>query len=252
MIVNIYQDSFNSGSGGGGSTKFTPLDGFKFSYWDGNAVNAILPRIENLHNIKDWSYMLYWVEENVDGNAISALMPDAVKPTSLKYAFARCNVSDLSEIIKKIDTSELTALDYTFQNANIDTLNLSHWDVSNVTSINSIAALCSATTLNLSGCDFSNVADVKNTYSPFRMPNLVNIITDEGTKLPAIDLSGLGLYYAPNLTRESVLNVLNALPNMSDTTNIYYIYFNTASESLVTEEEIATLATAKRWVVEFK
>lgn len=130
---------------------------------------------------------------------------------SLSCVFNGCE--SLEEIVNYsyFCGDNITSLFHTFYNCKkLKTLDLSGWDVKNVTDMRETFGYCSVLeSLNLAGWDMRNVTD----YGPWfnGAQKIVNLNLD-GAIFPEINLNNLQLNDCKLLTVESLVSILNALP----------------------------------------
>ena len=125
---------------------------------------------------------------------------------------------------------------------NIVSLDLSHFNVSNVTDMRNMFCWCRyLTSLNISNW---NMSKVTNVYQMFDATSLIETIVCDGLQLPDIDLSNIALDKSP-LTVDSIVGLLNALPT---TTNGYSFQIGTDNISKLSDEQKA-IATGKGWTL---
>ena len=151
-----------------------------------------------------------------------------IKPTELDLSsFNTSQVTDMSEMFGWC--------------SNIVSLDLSHFNVSNVTSMRNMFDYCGKLiSLNISNWIMSNVTDV---YEMFNATSLIETIVCDGLKLPDIDLSYISLNSCPKLTVDSIVGLLNALPQ--STHNRSFQIGQTNIDKL--SEEQKAIATNKNW-----
>lgn len=120
-----------------------------------------------------------------------------IKPTSLDLSsFNTSKVTDMSEMFGWCE--------------NIVSLDLSHFNTSQVTDMSTMFNWCrKLTSLNISNW---NMSKVTNVYQMFDATSLIETIVCDGLQLPDIDLSYISLNSCPKLTVESLVGLLNALP----------------------------------------
>lgn len=208
---------------------------------------------------------------------------DVSNVTTLVLMFSNCKK------LKSIntdgwDTSKVTLLTNTFSNTLIESLDLSHWNTSNVTNINLMFSTCSKLKhLNTYGWDTSNITTTGRpfsgasllesvdfrTWNAGKMTNLTNdtnglfynlqklttfiggvgideVITNNVTALKDAKVN-INLTNSILLDRASIRALINGLADLtgSDTQTL------TLGETLIaklTEEDIA-IATAKNWTI---
>ena len=151
-----------------------------------------------------------------------------IKPTELDLSsFNTSQVTDMSEMFGWC--------------TNIVSLDLSHFNVSNVTDMRNMLNYC----LNLKSLNISNwnMSKVTNVYQMFDATSLIETIVCDGLQLPDIDLSYISLNSCPKLTVESIVGLLNALPQ---STHNYSFQIGQTNIDKLSEEQKA-IATNKNW-----
>ena len=151
-----------------------------------------------------------------------------IKPTSLD--------------ISSFDTSKVTDMSEMFGwCTNIVSLDLSHFNVSNVTDMRNMFNFCiKLTSLNISNW---NMSKVTNVYQMFNDASLIETIACDGLQLPDIDLSYISLNSCPKLTVDSIVGLLNALPQ---STHNYSFQIGQTNIDKLSEEQKA-IVTNKNW-----
>ena len=125
--------------------------------------------------------------------------------------------------------------------SSLTSLDLSSFDTSNVTDMNSMFISCqSLKSLNLSGWDTRKVTNIKYMFYICKSLETINC---DGLQLPDIDMSQIGLNNSTKLTVESIVGLLNALPQ---TTNNYSFQIGQTNIDKLSEEQKA-IATNKNW-----
>ena len=151
-----------------------------------------------------------------------------IKPTEL----------DLSSF----DTSQVTNMSGMFGwCSNIVSLNLSSFNTSQVTDMSGMFGWC----LNLKSLNISNwnMSKVTNVHQMFDATSLIETIVCYGLQLPDIDLSYISLNSCSKLTVESLVGLLNALPQ--STHNYSFKIGQTNIDKL--SEDQKSIATNKGW-----
>lgn len=143
-----------------------------------------------------------------------------------------------------VDLSACTTLQSAFGFcSNLQSLDLSNQGMSCITSMTAMFQNCSRLAeLDISGVDLSNVTLMSNFTVSCNA--LTDVITDEDTILPAIDMGNVW-NGAKNLTVQSVRNIFNALPTASDGQTIK---LNNMVYNRLSADDIA-IATDKGWTV---
>ena len=88
----------------------------------------------------------------------------------------------------------------------------------------------------------SNVTDV---YKMFYFCDLLTTIISDGLQLPDIDMSNINLNYNYELTVDSIVGLLNALPT---TTNGYSFQIGQTNIDKLSDEQ-KSIATTKGWAL---
>ena len=123
-------------------------------------------------------------------------------------------------------------------------LDLSKWDVSQVSSMSAIFNDCrNLTYLRLSNWNMQNVTNVS---SMFGNTNSLSDLIMDGAIFPKKDLD-IALHNSNNLTVESLLSVLNALPQLDGES--YYVQLGSDNIAKLSDEQKA-IATNKGWTLQ--
>lgn len=188
--------------------------------------------------------------------------------TNMKYMFGMCetlttiplfntiNVTTMSQMfynckslttIPQLETSNVLNMEYLFYGCDI--VHFPHLDTSNVTTFYRIMYSGNSNLVSIPLLDFGNITNINN----FNGSSNKTYVTDlGGFKNLKIDWNdNYGLNKFPNLTYESVMNVINNLYDFranGDTTTTRTIQFNANSKALLSESDIA-IATAKGWII---
>ena len=147
------------------------------------------------------------------------------------------------------NTSNVTNMLSMFRNcASLVSLDISSFDMSHVSNMRYFINGCtSLQELDISGCDMSNCHDADQAFSG--LSSLVNVITDSDTKMPywiSLDMSA-----SVNLTLQSSINIVNALPTVSS--GAYTCTFASAVYTALTGDTegaaAVTAAQGRGWTV---
>lgn len=165
---------------------------------------------------------------------------NTAKVTDMSGMFHGIKPTELD--LSSFDTSKVTNMSGMFGwCSNIVSLDLSHFNVSNVTSIRNMFDYCGKLiSLNISNWNMSKVTDV---YEMFNASSLIETIVCDGLQLPDIDLYYISLNSCPKLTVDSIVGLLNALPQ---TTHNYSFKIGQTNIDKLSEEQKA-IATNKNW-----
>ena len=144
------------------------------------------------------------------------------------------------------DTSNVTSLVGTFSVCyGISELDLSHWNVDRVTSTGRMFYYAlNLASINLSNWNLSRVEQMSEMFSVCGSLTTLNM---DNAILPKIDLN-IALHNSPNLTVESLVSVLNALPQLSEGES-HYIQLGSTNIAKLTSDQIA-IATNKGWTLQ--
>ena len=144
--------------------------------------------------------------------------------------------------VSHFDTSKVTDMRQMFRVCQaLTSLDLSHFDVSNVTLINQMFNNCySLKSLNISNWIMSKVT---TTFAMFYSCGELETIVCDGLQLPDIDMSDIYLNNCPKLTVDSIVGLLNALPQ---STHNYSFQIGQVNIDKLSEEQKA-IATNKNW-----
>lgn len=193
---------------------------------------------------------------------------DTSKVKKMTYMFQSCklltsiplldtsNVTDMSYMlsvcpslthIPQLDTSKVTNMGSMFSSCTSLTT-IPPIDTSNVTNMSSMFGSCT----KLQSLPLLDCSSVTNISAFFGYSNINTLTELGGFKNLKTSWTGYGSLNAlPNLTYESVMNIINNLYDFrgnGDTSTTRTIQFNANSKALLSDEDIA-LATNKGWVI---
>lgn len=216
-------------------------------------------------------------------NITSLVFTFASMPNLESVDFAEWDVSkvasffalfDASNKIKNIDvskwnTSSATNMGWMFNRNSLNTLDVSNFNTSKVTNMFAMFSGCkSLTRLDVSNFDTSNVLDFGRVFSywdnvceelnisglnltkctsinnTFSYSNF-KVIRCDGLKFPDIDMSNIGLNSSTALTVDSIVGLLNALPQSDKG---YSFQIGSDNIAKLSEEQKA-IATNKGWTL---
>ena len=196
---------------------------------------------------------------------------DTSKVTSMNYMFQSCSKL---ESLPLLDTSKVTNMGYMFSSCSNLTI-VPQFNTSNVDNMSNMFSSCSKLTtiplldtskvVNMSymfqSCskleslpllDFSSILSGNNIGTFFGYSNITTLTTLGGFKNLRINwIDNYGLAKCPNLTYQSVMNVINNLYDFranGDTTTTRTLKLNANSLALLSDDDKA-IATAKGWVL---
>lgn len=142
------------------------------------------------------------------------------------------------------NTSKVTNMEWVFiRCASLTSLDLSNWDTSQVTIMNNFFNSCtSLTSLDISGWNTSKVHGMRNMLN-----NCVSLETlkCDNLILPNIELGNIGLVYSTKLSVDSIVGLLNALPQSDKG---YSFQIGSDNIGKLSDEQKA-IATDKGWTL---
>ena len=165
---------------------------------------------------------------------------NTAKVTDMSGMFHGIKPTELD--LSSFDTSQVTNMSGMFGwCSNIVSLNLSSFNTSQVTDMSGMFCWC----LNLKSLNISNwnMSKVTNVHQMFDATSLIETIVCDGLQLPDIDLSYISLNSCSKLTVESLVGLLNALPQ--STHNYSFKIGQTNIDKL--SEDQKSIATNKGW-----
>lgn len=165
---------------------------------------------------------------------------NTAKVTDMSGMFHGIKPTELD--LSSFDTSQVTNMSGMFGwCSNIVSLNLSSFNTSQVTDMSGMFGWC----LNLKSLNISNwnMSKVTNVYQMFDATSLIETIVCDGLQLPDIDLSYISLNSCSKLTVESLVGLLNALPQ---STHNYSFQIGQTNIDKLSEDQ-KSIATNKGW-----
>lgn len=226
------------GSGGGsGTSKFVVPNGMKFAY-------SALSDFSNLDfsSVRDWDYMFY---NCANLQEIDASGFNLSEETTLMRMFGYC--SSLSSIITDgLDTSNIEIMTRLFQGCtSLKSVDLSQWRTSKLTNFDFMFSGCSGlTSVDMSGWDLSGISNTIMAATFNGCSSLTDLNFD-GATLPAEAIS-IGLDSCTALTVESLVSILNALPEITTIPN--YVTIGSTNLAKLSDDQKA-IATNKGWTL---
>ena len=215
----------------GGTVDFYPLR-FKESITgiDTTAYNSVI-----------WTDMGYLFKncQNLTSLKLSGWNTSmAVNMSEMFYGCRKLTSLDLSGW----NTSKVTNMGSMFNSCtSLTSLDISHFNTSNVENMSGMFSSCQKlTSLNLSGLNTSNVHSMGSMFFNCKSLETINC---NGLQLPNTNLLNTRLDSATKLTVDSIVGLLNALPQ---TTNNYSFQIGQTNIDKLSEEQKA-IATNKGW-----
>ena len=232
--------------------KNTNLININVSNWDTSNITSLrgafasIPNLESV-DFADWDvshvttfYAMF------DGckklKTIDVSKWDTRSAINMGWMFNGNNLQSLD--VSNFNTSKVTNMFAMFSGSqSLTQLDVSNFDTSNVLDFGSVFRrwdnVCEE--LNISGLNLQKVTSIEGafTYSNFK------VIRCDGLRLPNIDMSNIGLDYSKQLTVDSIVGLLNALPQ-SDKGYSFQIGSNNIAKL---SDEQKAIATNKGWTL---
>lgn len=205
-------------------------------------VEVQLPKIKVQGNIGDFFKKII-PDEN---KYLDVRMFDVSEVTGLEGAFSETNDKYNYIDTRGWNTANATTVGGAFAYCyGISELDLSHWKVNKSWNTGMLFHDChSLVSVNISGWNLENTTNVLQTFS--NCPKLTDLNMN-GAILPKINLSGWGLDTSKALTVDSLVSVLNALPQLNDGES-YTCPLGADNLAKLTDEQKA-IATNKGWTL---
>lgn len=162
--------------------------------------------------------------------------------TTMAWMFNGNNLRHLD--VGKFNTSKVTDMHGMFNRAHsLTQLDISNFDTSNVLVFNIVFSnwgnVCEE--LNISGLNLTRCTLIDNTFTGTNF----KVIRSDGLQLPNIDMSTIGLNYSTALTVDSIVGLLNALPQSDKG---YSFQIGSDNIAKLSDEQKA-IATDKGWTL---
>ena len=232
--------------------KNTNLININVSNWDTSNITSLRFTFGGMKNLKSLELSEWDVSKVTNFYALFSDLPNL-------------KIIDLS----KWNTSSATDMSWMFANAGVTTLDVSNFDTSNVTIMFAIFSGCHFLTrldisnfdtsklldigrafsywnnvceeLNISGLNLTKCTSINHTFSG----TIFKVIRSDGLRLPNIDMSNIGLHYSTALTVDSIVGLLNALPQSDKG---YSFQIGSDNIAKLSDEQKA-IATNKGWTL---
>lgn len=231
------------------SRKIINLD---VSNWDTSNVTSMHFTFESMINLKSIKCADWDVSNVTDFSAmfddcynlqtIDVSKWNTSSATNMSYMFSGNSLKTLD--VSNFNTSKVTNMNLMFSDCwSLTRLDISNFDTSNVLKFNSVFAgwshVCEE--LNISGLNLERCTTIDGTFlnSNFR------VIRCDGLRLPNIDMSNIGLHTSTELTVDSIVGLLNALPQSDKG---YSFQIGSDNIAKLSDEQKA-IATDKGWTL---
>lgn len=221
------------------------------SNWDTSNIVSLkgvfssMPNLESVDfaewNVSNVTSFFALFDDSRKVNTIDVSKWDTSSATNMEWMFCRTNATKLD--VSNFNTSNVTNMHAMFiGNNSLIQLDISNFDTSNVLNINTMFAyfdVCEE--LNINGLNLTRCTSINNTfnYSNFKK------IRCDGLQFPDIDMSKIGLNFSTALSVDSIVGLLNALPQ-SDKGYSFQIGSNNIAKL---SDEQKAIATNKGWTL---
>lgn len=230
----------------------TNLININVSNWDTSNITSLSGAFANIPNLKsvdfaDWDvskvttfFALFDASTKIENIDVSKWNTSSA--TNMGWMFNGNNFKTLD--VSNFNTSKVTNMFAMFSGSHsLTRLDISNFDTSNVLDFGRVFSYWSGVNkeLNISGLNLSKCTSMDETFksSDFK------VIRSDGLQLPNIDMSNIGLYYSTELTVDSIVGLLNALPQSDKG---YSFQIGSDNITKLSNEQKA-IATNKGWTL---
>lgn len=232
--------------------KNTNLIHINASNWDTSNVTSIcsvfgsmtyLESVEcaewNVSNVTNFSAVF---DDSYRLKTIDVSKWNTSSATNMSWMFSGNIVTHLD--VSNFNTSKVTNMYAMFSECfSLSHLDISNFDTSNVLNFSKVFCkwngVCEE--LNISGINLERCTSINNTFTDTNF----KVIRSDGLQLPNIDMSNIGLNSSTALTVDSIVGLLNALPQ-SDKGYSFQIGSNNIAKL---SDEQKAIATDKGWTL---
>ena len=232
--------------------KNTNLININVSNWDTSnivSLNGVLAQIPNIESVEcaDWDvsnvttfYAMFDACRKIENIDVSKW--DTSSAINMGWMFNGNNLKHLD--VSNFNTSKVTNMFAMFSGSNsLTQLDISNFDTSNVLDFGRTFSywdnVCEE--LNISGLNLTKVTNIENAF----INTNFKVIRCDGLKLPDIDMSNIGLNDSTELTVDSIVGLLNALPQSDKG---YSFQIGSDNIAKLSNEQKA-IATNKGWTL---
>ena len=230
----------------------TNLININVSNWDTSKITSLrgaFAQIPNLTSVDfaDWNvsnvtsfFALFDGSNKIENIDVSKW--DTSSATNMAWMFTGNNLKHLD--VSNFNTSKVTNMFAMFSGSNsLTQLDISNFDTSNVLDFGHAFGywgnVCEE--LNISGLNLTKVTSIDSAFQS----SSFNVIRSDGLRLPNIDMRNIGLNDSTELTVDSIVGLLNALPQ-SDKGYSFQIGSNNIAKL---SDEQKAIATNKGWTL---
>lgn len=230
----------------------TNLININVSNWDTSNITSLrgafasIPNLESV-DFADWDvshvtefYAMFDACKKL--KTIDVSKWDTSSAINMGWMFNRTNLKSLD--VSNFNTSKVTNMFAMFSGSqSLTQLDVSNFDTSNVLDFGRVFSywdnVCEE--LNISGLNLTKVTNIDNAF----INTNCKVIRCDGLRLPNIDMSTIGLHTSTALTVDSIVGLLNALPQ-SDKGYSFQIGSNNIAKL---SDEQKAIATNKGWTL---
>lgn len=222
------------------------------SNWDTSNVTSMRLTFESMTNLKsiecaDWDVSnvtdFYAIFDDCNNlKTLDVSKWNTSSATNMEYMFSGNALETLD--VSNFNTSKVTNMSVMFSDCwSLTRLDISNFDTSNVLKFDSVFTgwehICEE--LNISGLNLERCTSIKNVFNDSNF----KVIRCDGLKLPNIDMSTIGLHTSTALNVDSIVGLLNALPQSDKGYSFQIGATNIAKLS----DEQKSIATDKGWTL---
>ena len=232
--------------------KNTNLININASNWDTSNITSLVFTFQEMTNLEsvdfaDWDvskvttfFGLFDACKKIENIDVSKW--DTSSAINMGWMFNGNNLKSLD--VSNFNTSKVTDMYSMFSRSRLLTqLDVSNFDTSNVLDFRLVfsgwSKVCEE--LNISGLNLTRCTSIKNTFTGTKF----NVIRSDGLQLPNIDMSTIGLHTSTALTADSIVGLLNVLPQSDKG---YSFQIGSDNIAKLSDEQKA-IATNKGWTL---
>ena len=230
----------------------TNLININVSNWDTSKITSLVFTFASMDNLEsvdfaDWDvsnvttfFAMFDASDKIENIDVSKW--DTSSATNMGWMFNRNNLKHLD--VSNFNTSKVTNMFAMFSGSkSLTQLDISNFDTSNVLDFGRALSYWSnvCEELNISGLNLSKCTSINNTFTGTKF----NVIRSDGLRLPNIDMRNIGLNSSTSLTVDSIVGLLNALPQSDKG---YSFQIGSDNIAKLSDEQKA-IATNKGWTL---
>lgn len=232
--------------------KNTNLININASNWDTSNITSLVFTFQGMPNLEsvdfaDWDvskvtnfFGMFDGSNKIENIDVSKW--DTSSATNMAWMFNGNNLKSLD--VSNFNTSKVTNMFAMFSGSkSLTQLDVSNFDTSNVLDFGRTFSYCSGVNkeLNISGLNLSKCTSMELTFQSTNF----KVIRCDGLRLPNIDMSNIGLHSSTALNVDSIVSLLNALPQSDKG---YSFQIGDVNIAKLTDEQKA-IATNNGWTL---